>query len=243
MATYEWGADVLVAQGESRTRSKVETVCLVPLLLEFHAHAVPGTDENFTLSGIESGGHGHSKAPPLLALLPEILDALQHQNRRDSDGATLRQCPPLLAAGGVATGKQAASLLTLGAAGVVLGTRFLLTPEATYSQAQKNALLAATDASATVRTVLFDQLRGTIGWPAGVDGRALSNESIRRANNGESVADLQSFFDKSTRDGDAAGMLVWSGTGVGLMREIKPAAVSCKDLRLTPHILIASYRI
>lgn len=67
-----------------------------------------------------------------------------------------------------------ASLLTLGASGVVLGTRFLLSPESLYTDAQRQALISASS-SLAVRTMAFDHVRGTLGWPCGIDGRALRN--------------------------------------------------------------------
>lgn len=80
----------------------------------------------------------------------------------------------IVGAGGLATGAQVAELLALGAAGAVLGTRFLMTPESLYNDAQRQALAAA-DSTASVRTMAFDQVRGTLGWPSGVDGRGLRN--------------------------------------------------------------------
>ncbi|KAF8449119.1 2-nitropropane dioxygenase [Boletus edulis BED1] len=67
--------------------------------------------------GNESGGHGYGSAPPLFTLVSSILAALPTGG------------PPVLAAGGLMTGSQVASFLVLGAAGAVLGTRFLMTPE------------------------------------------------------------------------------------------------------------------
>lgn len=111
---------------------------------------------------MESGGHGSSIGLPLLILLPAVLTL------------TTSSSPPIIAAGGLANGAQIASILTMGASGVVLGTRFLLTPESLYTDAQRSALLAAGH-DATVRTSAFDHIRGTLGWPGHVDGRAMMN--------------------------------------------------------------------
>jgi len=77
--------------------------------------------------GNESGGHGYGSAPPLFTLVSSLLTVLPKGG------------PPLLAAGGLVTGRQVASFLVLGAAGAVLGTRFLMTPESLYSDAQKKS--------------------------------------------------------------------------------------------------------
>lgn len=130
----------------------------------------------------------------------------------------------ILAAGGIANGQQAAAFLVLGAAGVVLGTRFLLCPESLYNNAQRQALLAAGHTS-TVRTAAFDQARGTNDWPPGVDGRALYNLTVKDLDDGIQLTDVQRLFKEGVKAGDKDRMLVWAGTGVGLMTEIKPASV------------------
>ncbi|KAJ7898472.1 hypothetical protein B0H13DRAFT_2275682 [Mycena leptocephala] len=59
------------------------------------------------------------------------------------------------AAGGISTGAHIASLLTISADGVLLGTRLLFTPECEYTDAKEQALIK-TDLTATGRTVAFD---------------------------------------------------------------------------------------
>ncbi|KAJ7224520.1 2-nitropropane dioxygenase [Mycena pura] len=112
--------------------------------------------------GVESGGHGANYALPLLNLVPLILAALPADS------------PPVLAAGGLANGAHVASVLSLGAAGAVLGTRFLLAHESLYSDAQRKALVNA-NSELSVRSMAWDQARETLGWPAGIDGRGLRN--------------------------------------------------------------------
>ena len=57
---------------------------------------------------------------------------------------------PVIAGGGVADGAGIAAMLALGADAVQLGTRFLLTPEASVHAAYKQALLAAGIADTTL---------------------------------------------------------------------------------------------
>lgn len=111
--------------------------------------------------GPEAGGHGPSNSPPLFTLLQAVLLAIP-------DG------PPIVAAGGITTGVQIASLLTMGAAGVVLGTRFLFSTECMFSATMKDVLCNA-GINSTVRNSVFDELQG-ITWPNGIDGRAVANE-------------------------------------------------------------------
>jgi len=129
-----------------------------------------------------------------------------------------------LAAGGLVTGNQIASFLVLGAAGAVLGTRFLMTPESSYSDSQKKALVSA-KSDMTVRTMAFDHARGTLDWPAGVDGRGLYNDTVKDVESGVDIETVKEKFRAGVRDGDPDRMLVWSGMGVGLVSEIKSAQV------------------
>lgn len=166
---------------------------------------------NYLLTGVEAGGHGMNQALPLMNLLPAILNTLAHG-------------PPVLAAGGLATGSHIAAMLALGAAGCVFGTRFLLTPEVCYTPAQKAALVAATG-SATVRSVAFDDVRGTAGWSAGVDGRGLRNKMLSDADNGMALSEMKLKMQEAVAKDDAEYLVTWAGTGVTLMNEVKPVAV------------------
>jgi len=67
----------------------------------------------------------------------------------------------------------------------------------------------------------FDLVRGTSGWPAGVDGRALYNLTVEEFDKGVSIEEVKSKY--SVHDPDR--MVVWAGTGVASMTVIKPAAV------------------
>lgn len=167
------------------------------------------------VQGNESGGHGGATTPSTFILLSEILAALPGEN-----------APPVLAAGGLANGTQVAAYLTLGAAGAVLGTRFLLTPESPYTDAQKAALLAARSGS-TVRTMAMDYARGTYGWPEHLNGRAIRNKIVQDIEAGVPHEVVREKLAKGIKEGDAEYMVVWSGQGVGLINEIKPTKVSC----------------
>jgi nitronate monooxygenase len=82
--------------------------------------------------GIEAGGHrGHflshdlTLQPGTFALVPQIVRAVK---------------VPVIAAGGIADAKGVAAAMALGAAGVQVGTAYLLCPEATTSKVHRAAL-------------------------------------------------------------------------------------------------------
>ncbi|PIL27936.1 hypothetical protein GSI_09971 [Ganoderma sinense ZZ0214-1] len=164
--------------------------------------------------GTEAGGHGGARTPSTFMLVSEVLAALPQ------DGTA----PPVLAAGGMANGTQVAAYLTLGAAGAVLGTRFLLTPESPYTDAQKTALLAARSAGsgATVRTLAFDYARDTAYWPAHINGRGLRNKIVDDVEAGVDHAAVQARWKTATAAGDSSYMVVFAGQGLALMDGIKP---------------------
>ena len=133
----------------------------------------------------------------------------------------------------MANGTQVAAYLALGASGAVLGTRFLLTPESPYTDAQKAALLAARSAGpgATVRTLALDYAGDTAYWPAHIDGRGLRNGIVDDVEAGVDHATVQARCREATEAGDQSYMVVWAGQGVALMNEIKPIKVSTSCLR------------
>ena len=127
-------------------------------------------------------------------------------------------------AGGLSNGAQIAEYIRLGAAGAVLGTRFLLTPESTYTAGQKNALLAATSGS-TVRSVKFDEARNTLGWPEDADGRGLRNALTNDWEAGVNMFVLREKVKEGMKKDDPQYMVTWAGEGVGDVNEIKGAQV------------------
>lgn len=169
--------------------------------------------------GIESGGHGSASAPPVLNLLPQILSALPPS-----------EAPPVLAAGGLSSGAHLAAFLTLGAAGAVVGTRFLVAEESQYSDAQKRAIIAAKSGSA-VRSYVFDQLRDTTGWPAGVDGRGLAIPAVAAVESGGDITQIKEEVAEGTNRGDPRSVIAWAGTGVGPLTRLQPAKVRTGYLR------------
>jgi hypothetical protein len=175
---------------------------------------------SYPVSGIESGGHGSASAPPILNLVPQILSALP------PSGA-----PPVLAAGGLSSGGHLAAFLTLGAAGAVVGTRFLVADESQYSDAHKRAIVAAKSGSA-VRSYVFDELRGSTGWPAGVDGRALSIPALAAIEGGADITQIKEEVAEGTKRGDPNSVIAWAGTGVGQLSRLQPAKV-----KGSPHYL------
>jgi len=105
----------------------------------------------------------------------------------------------------------------------------LLTPESTYVPAQKTALLDA-HATSTVRTLAFDVVRGTLAWPAGVDGRGIETQTSRDYDAGVDVEKVKARFQEAAKEGDKNGLITWSGTGVGVVDKIQNAGDILREL-------------
>ncbi|RPD57192.1 2-nitropropane dioxygenase [Lentinus tigrinus ALCF2SS1-7] len=169
--------------------------------------------------GTEAGGHGGAHAPSTFTFVSELLAALPPNN-----------APPILAAGGLANGTQAAAYLTLGAAGVVLGTRFTLTPECPWPPAEHKPVLLAANSGSTVRTLAMDYALGLYGWPEGLNGRGIRNKIYEDLEGGVSHETLRERFAKAAEEGSTEYAVIFSGQGVTLMHEIKPVKEVMEEL-------------
>ncbi|WP_433083791.1 NAD(P)H-dependent flavin oxidoreductase [Dactylosporangium sp. CA-052675] len=188
--------------------------------------AVDGGVDAVVAQGQEAGGHNASTLP-LFALLPLVADAV---------GADAL----VLAAGGIADGRGLAAALMLGADGAWVGTRLVASTESAAHDGYKERLVAAA-AEDTVRTALFGP-----DTPRFNPMRVLRNRVVREWADrtgdipdsplpviGETIlggrtipmhrfSNLVPMRDATT--GDLEEMALLSGQGVGLVREIRPAA-------------------
>jgi nitronate monooxygenase len=115
--------------------------------------------------GYDAGGHTGNIGT--MSVVPQIVDAVKPI--------------PVAAAGGIADGRGLVAALALGAEGAWCGSIFLLTPEATFTEGQKDRVIAATERDAVITKGLsgktMRQLRTAItrvwddgplsplGWP------------------------------------------------------------------------------
>ena len=165
--------------------------------------------------GTEAGGHtGHRATLPLLQEVLTLTDR------------------PVVAAGGIATGRGMAAALVAGAAGVWIGTPLLACPEGLNSPAARDRVRAA-GGDATVLTRSFDVAQG-LAWPERWPGRALANEFSRTWHGREdelrqdAVAAQRVVDARRSDDLDQAPL--YAGESVGLVTEQRPAADVVRDL-------------
>ena len=114
----------------------------------------------------------------------------------------------------------------MGVAGTVHGTLFLTCPASLYKPEAKNKIIAA-DARDTVRSYAFDLLRGTTGWPKGVDGRGLTITGVDELQGMEQDAcppDVNLDALRKTM-GERGEAVVWAGTGVSEVKGVRDPSV------------------
>eukprot|EP00656_Telonema_subtile_P025050 TRINITY_DN27184_c0_g1_i2.p1 TRINITY_DN27184_c0_g1~~TRINITY_DN27184_c0_g1_i2.p1 ORF type:complete len:390 (-),score=80.48 TRINITY_DN27184_c0_g1_i2:186-1355(-) len=174
------------------------------------------------LQGTDAGGHGRQYLNvSIVALVPQAIAALRR--------AGFSQCV-VVAAGGIATGNQMAAALALGAAGVSMGSAFVVVEECQAKDEFKQRILDTEDGtSATVPSGVWDVL-DPMAAPfseGGYVGRALKDsDPIRRfagADTGVGQEDSKWYTDACKR-GDCGIRAVWCSTSVGLTEKALSAA-------------------
>ena len=172
--------------------------------------------------GIEAGGHIRSRIG-LLALLTQVLASIK---------------VPVLAAGGIGSGRAMAAVLAAGAAGVRVGTRFIAASESEAHPAYVQALIAA----GANDTILTERFAG--GWP--VPHRVLRScleaaEAFDGDVVGERVHPLHGTKIKIARfqgdltvtkrfTGAIEAMPLWAGESVGGIKRVQPAGEIVHEL-------------
>lgn len=170
------------------------------------ATALEAGADALVAQGAGAGGHGRP-GPSTMAVVGSV--------EEHADGR------PVIAAGGFGDGRGLVAALSLGAAGVSMGTRFLATTEAITAPAELATVLAA-GAADTVRTDVFDVVRGP-AWPDGHDGRVVRNEIVEHWEAGCGLDRATEMY-AAGADDDFGTRPVWAGEGVGAIRSVRPAA-------------------
>lgn len=155
--------------------------------------------------GGESGGHVGEITT--MALVPQVVDAVSI---------------PVIAAGGIADGRQIAAAFMLGAVGVQVGTRFLVAEECTISQEYKNKVLKARD----IDTVVTGK---RLGHPVRSLKNTFTREYAKAEYDKSSVSDEElekmgaGVLRMAARGGDVSHGCVLAGQVAGMIKKEQPA--------------------
>ncbi len=158
------------------------------------------------VEGTEAGGHIGELTT--FALVPQVVDAVSI---------------PVIAAGGIADARGFVAAFALGAEGVQMGTRFVLSTEAKVHENYKNLLLKAKDRDAIVTG-------RTTGHPVRVIKNKFTREFLELEKQNVPLEELDKFGAGKLRlavvEGDVEQGSVMSGQIAGLINDIKP----CKEI-------------
>lgn len=179
--------------------------------------------------GWEAGGHILGQVATSV-LIPAII------NRVDL---------PVVAAGGIANGKGILAALALGADGVSLGTRFLMSDEALTHPVFKQMIINSQENDTIYSADLFNVgwenaphrvLRNStvIKWEeAGCpdeDNRPQKGEVIAYQKNSQSIVRYSDYFPLEGMTGDVEALALYAGQTAGLISEEKSVSAIMKDL-------------
>jgi len=191
----------------------IKVLTMVARVADARAAAEAGVDV-IVAQGAEAGGHrsvGDKPPSPeaasvsTLALVPQVVDAVR--------------CP-VVAAGGLADGRGLVAALALGASGILLGTRFVATREATVPEFWQAALIEG-ESDATTITDAFTGL-----WARGLRNRFVEGY---RATGAPVLPPLvqrsaaEDIFVAAAKLQEREYFPMWSGQSVGLIRDLPGA--------------------
>lgn len=155
--------------------------------------------------GFEAGGHNGKEETTTMVLIPQIRETVDL---------------PLIAAGGISSGRQMLAAFALGAEGVQIGSRFVATPESSAHPSFKQRIIDASDGD----TMLALKKIGPV--------RLLKNnffrEVVRMEDSGASADQLSALLGKGRAkkgmlEGDLDEGELEIGQVAGLIHEMKPA--------------------
>lgn len=154
--------------------------------------------------GTESGGHVGEMTT--MALVPQMCDGLNI---------------PVIAAGGIADGRQLTAAYALGACGVQIGTCLLVSEECPIHENYKQAILEAKDNG----TVVTGRIGGT---PVRILKNKMARDYVKREKEGADKMELEAFTLGSLRravfEGDTKTGSLMAGQVCGQLHEIKSLA-------------------
>ena len=121
----------------SKLKSEGIIVLHVVSSLKFALKAQEAGVDAVIAEGFEAGGHNGKDETTTLCLIPKVAKEIQ---------------VPLVAAGGIATGRAMLAVMNLGADGVQIGSRFIASTESSAHESFKNSVLN-TDEGGTMLTL------------------------------------------------------------------------------------------
>ena len=160
--------------------------------------------------GGESGGHVGDMTT--MALVPQIVDCVDI---------------PVIAAGGIADGRQFAAAMCLGAQGVQIGTCLLVSEECPVHDNYKQELIKSKDNSTTVTG-------RSLNAPVRIIKNQMAREYLKLESEAASREELEQItlggLRRAVTDGDMKTGSVMAGQVCGQLKEVRPVADILSDI-------------
>ncbi len=156
--------------------------------------------------GFEAGGHNGREETTTLVLIPQIVDQVKI---------------PVIAAGGIANGRQMAACFALGAEAVQIGSRFIATPESSAHAAFKERIITSVEGDTRLSLKALTPVRLLHN-----DFSARVQQAEERGASREELAELlgrgrakKGMFEGELNEGELE-----VGQVCSIIRKLKPAA-------------------
>lgn len=160
--------------------------------------------------GTESGGHIGELTT--MALVPQVVDAVKI---------------PVVAAGGIACGRQLLAAFALGASGIQVGTCLLASAECPIHDNYKAAIVKAGDTD----TIVTGRIAGT---PVRILKNQMAREYVKKEKEGATLEQLEIYTLGSLRravlEGDVQNGSLMAGQVAGMVKEIRPVKAIIEEL-------------
>ena len=162
--------------------------------------------------GFEAGGHNGREETTTMVLIPLVSEAVSI---------------PVIAAGGIATGRQMLSAMVLGADGVQIGSRFVTSEEASSHPDFKNAVINSNEGDTVLTLKEITPVR--------LLKNSFYDQIVESYKKGASVQELQNILGrgrakKGMFEGDLTEGELEIGQVSALIRQIKPAAEIVEEI-------------
>ncbi len=174
--------------------------------------------------GFEAGGHNGREETTTLVLIPQIVDQVNI---------------PVIAAGGIATGRQMAACFTLGAEAVQVGSRFIATPESSAHAAFKERILTSVEGDTRLSLKTLTPVRLLHN-----DFAARVQEAEQRGASREDLTEMlgRGRAKKGMFEGDLSEGELEVGQVSSMIRVLKPAADVVHELMFECNAAVQSLK-
>lgn len=188
------------------------TVVHVVSNVKFALKCVEAGVDAIVAEGFEAGGHNGREETTTMCLIPMVRQAVNI---------------PLIAAGGIGTGRGMLAAMALGAEGVQIGSRFIATPESSAHQGFKDYVLNAKEGDTTLTLKELTPVR--------LLKNSFYQEVQQAYEGGATTEELKELLGRGRAKkgmflGDLEEGELEVGQISGLMKEIKPAALVVDEI-------------